>query len=70
MRYDNAMSSQAHQNFEKVLRAVVSAPAEKVKAKLAEERAEREAKGNGKAQERMRPIVSRVLVSSSTSERS
>jgi hypothetical protein len=62
--------SKAHQNFENVLRAVVSVPASTVKAKLTEERIERQAKGNGKAQERTRPIVSPALVSSSTSERS
>lgn len=64
------MKSEAHQNFENMLRAVVSVPAATVKAELAEERTEREAKGNGKAQERTRPIVSPVLVSSSTSEHS
>lgn len=64
------MNSQAHQNFENLLRAVVSAPAETVKAKLSEERTERKAKGNGKAQERTRPIVSPALVSSSTLGRS
>ena len=67
VRYDNAMKSEAHQNFENLLRAVVSVPGETVKAKLAEERTEREARGNGKAQERTRPIVSPALVSSSTS---
>lgn len=64
------MKSEAHQNFENLLRAVVSVPAKTVKAKLAEERTERETKGNGKAQERTRPIVSAVFVSSSTSGRS
>jgi hypothetical protein len=64
------MKSKAHQNFENMLRAVVLAPAETVKAELAEERVERKAKGNGKTQERVRPIVSPVLVSSSTSGRS
>jgi len=64
------MRSKAHQNFENLLRAVVSVPAATVKGKLAEERTERAAKGNGKAQERTRPIVSPALVSSSTSARS
>jgi hypothetical protein len=64
------MKSEAHQNFETLLRAVVSVPGETVKAKLAEERTEREARGNGKAQERTRPIVSPSLVSSSASRRS
>jgi hypothetical protein len=58
------MKSQAHQNFDNLLHAIVSVPSETVKAKLAEERAERQAKGNGKTQERMRPIVSPDLVSS------
>ncbi len=58
------MKSQEHQNFENLLRAIVSVPVETVKAKLAEERTERQTKGNGKAQERMRPIVSPDLVSS------
>lgn len=61
------MKSQEHQNFENMLRAVVSVPAANVKASIEAERAEREAKGNSKAQERMRPIVSPALVSSSTS---
>ena len=64
------MKSEPHQNSENLLRAVVSVPAATVKAKLAEERAERQAKGNGKTQERSRPIVSPALVSSSTSDRS
>lgn len=63
------MKSQAHRNFEHMLRAVVSVPAETVKENLEKERAERKAKGNGKTQERVRPIVSPGLVSSSTSER-
>ena len=62
--------SKPHQNFENLLRAVVSVPAAAVKAKLSEDRTERAAKGNGKAQERTRPIVSPALVSSSTSGRS
>ncbi len=63
------MKSQAHQNFENVLRAIVTAPAQTVKAKLAEDRADRaEAKKAGKTQERVRPIVSPGLVSSSVSE--
>lgn len=54
-----------------MLRAVVTAPVETVKAKLAEDRADRtDAKKKGKAQERSRPIVSPALVSSSTSGRS
>lgn len=64
MRYDNAMKSQAHQNFENLLRAVVSVPGKTVKATIVEDRMDRQAKGNGKAQERMRPIVSPGLVSS------
>jgi hypothetical protein len=64
------MKSKAHQNFENVFRAVISVPASTVKAKLAEDRTERAAKGNGKAQERTRPIVSPALVSSSASRRS
>jgi hypothetical protein len=63
------MKSKAHQNFENMLRVVVTAPASTVKAALAEERTQRQSKGNGKAQERTRPIVSRALVSSSTSGR-
>jgi hypothetical protein len=60
------MKSQAHQNFEKPLRDVVSAPAADVKASIAAERSEREqAKESGKTQERVRPIVSPGLVSSS-----
>ncbi len=66
----NAMKSQAHQNFENTLRAVVSVPAATVKAKLAEERATRQTKGNGKAQERARPIVSPAFVSSSALRKS
>jgi hypothetical protein len=58
------MKSQAHQNFDNLLRAIVSVPSETVKAELAEERTERQAKGNGKAQERIRPIVSPALVAS------
>jgi hypothetical protein len=69
-RRNNGMKSKAHENFENLLHAIVSVPAETVKAELAEERAAREAKGNGKAQERTRPIVSPGLVSSSTSDRS
>jgi hypothetical protein len=65
------MKSKSHQNFENMLRAVVTAPVETVKAKLAEDRADRtDAKKKGKAQERSRPIVSPALVSSSTSGRS
>jgi hypothetical protein len=71
LRYDNAMKSKAHQNFENMLRAVVSVPAASVKASIAAERTEREqAKSAGKPQERSRPIVSLALVSSSTLERS
>lgn len=65
------MNSQAHQNFENLLRAVVKAPVETVRAKIAEDRAERaEAKKTGETQERVRPIVSPGLVSSTTSGRS
>jgi hypothetical protein len=70
LRYDNAMKSKAHQNFENMLRAVVSVPAVTVKARMAEEKTDRTAKGNGKAQERARPIVSPALVSSAISGRS
>jgi hypothetical protein len=63
----SAMNSQAHQNFENLLRAVVSVPASIIKADIAAERMEREqAQEDGKAQERVRPIVSPALVSSST----
>jgi hypothetical protein len=64
------MKSQEHQNFENMLRAVVTAPVDTVKAELAEDRAGRaEARDKGETQERVRPIVSPGLVSSSTSRR-
>jgi hypothetical protein len=65
------MKSQAHRNFENVLRAVVTAPIATVKASLAEDRTQRDQrKKKGETQERVRPIVSPGLVSSSTSEHS
>ncbi len=64
LRYDNAMKSEAHTNFENLLRAVVSVPHDELKRRMEDEKAARDwAKENRQPNRRSRPIVSPAAVS-------
>jgi hypothetical protein len=60
------MKSQEHQNFENLLRAVVSVPHAEIKRRMEDEKTAKEwGKANGQRTRRARPIVSPAAVASS-----